>query len=271
MPETIVADRSRVEQPNFSFSLSLVLRRDPHILRLQEQERVYFAQLAQQQQQQHHQSSQPSRAPTPSSRQPSLALPPGQSRGGLKGFFSSPRKPKSTAPSASSSGGSVLGNSTSASSAVSSNGSSGQIQRLPLPPAPKESIASYLPAEGSTTFAKTHISFKPIAKQCEAKVLEIRYPMFAMFKGEPERRGDGQASKEVDPNAPRKQVAKITLQMFRLPPLPGLTQEEMPQCIDECLRGMRHHAWHQCEYHEGVLTQQGGDLRVSFLFRAQSA
>jgi hypothetical protein len=157
----------------------------------------------------------------------------------------------------------VLGNSSSASSQVSAAGGPLDVgYRLPLPPAPRESIVSYLPGEGSTTFAKTHISFKPIAKQCDAKVLEIRYPMFAMFKGEPERRTDGTAG-TVDPNAPRKQVAKITLQVFRLSPLPGLTQDEMPQCIDECLRGMRHHAWHQMEYHEGTLTQQGGDLRVS--------
>lgn len=89
--------------------------------------------------------------------------------------------------------------------------------------------------------------------------------MFAMFKGEPERRGQeqqGGGAGNIPPNAARKQVAKITLQVFRLPPLPGLDEEELPKCIDECLRGMRHHAWHEVEYHEGMLTQQGGDCKV---------
>ena len=58
-------------------------------------------------------------------------------------------------------------------------------------------------------------------------------------------------------------IGKITLQIFRLPPLPGLSPDEMPQCIDEALRGMRHHAWHEHEYHEGILTQNGGDCSVS--------
>jgi serine/arginine repetitive matrix protein 2 len=64
-------------------------------------------------------------------------------------------------------------------------------------------------------------------------------------------------------SAVKKQVCKITLQIFRLPPLPGLDQDQLPQSIDECLRGMRHHAWHDHEYHEGLLTQKGGDSNVS--------
>ena len=97
--------------------------------------------------------------------------------------------------------------------------------------------------------------------------------MFAMFRGEPDRQdtvssvdpsvsASGEAKSEKS-SAPRKQLGKITLQVFRLPPLPGLKPEEMPQCIEECLRGMRHHAWHEHEYHEGVLTQEGGDCVVS--------
>ena len=57
-------------------------------------------------------------------------------------------------------------------------------------------------------------------------------------------------------------MAKITLQIMRLPGIPGMKVDELPQCIDECLRGMRHHAWHEHEYHEGVLTQEGGDCTV---------
>ncbi len=60
-----------------------------------------------------------------------------------------------------------------------------------------------------------------------------------------------------------RQVGEIVLQMFRLPPLPGIPQNELPQSLDECYRGLRNVAWHKATYHEGVLTQQGGDCSVS--------
>lgn len=199
------------------------VRRDPHIIRaLQDQNQLDIQ----------------SRIPSLSNGKPT------QSGGGsgIRNLFSSPRKPKCTQPQSRST--------------------------TPLPPPPAQlqaqpdSIARYLATPHSSTIAKTHVAFKPIAKQCEAKVLEIRYPMFAMFKGEPDRPREG-ARGAVPPNTPRKQVAKVTLQVFRLPPLPGIKPDELPQCIDECLRGMRHHAWHECEYHEGNLTQEGGDCSVS--------
>jgi hypothetical protein len=123
----------------------------------------------------------------------------------------------------------------------------------------------------SFPIAKTHVAFKPIAKQCEAKVLEIRYPMFSMVR---DGAGAGATSPTTltapsdsangaSPANGRKQVAKITLQILRLPPLAGLQPEEMPGCIDDALRGIRHHGWWGCEYHEGVLTQSGGDCAVS--------
>lgn len=118
--------------------------------------------------------------------------------------------------------------------------------------------------------AKTHVAFKPIAKQCEAKVLEIRYPMFSMVRDtagispshlsvSTDQAGAGGSGGS---GGSRKQVAKITLQVLRLPPLAGLGPEQMPGCIDDALRGIRHHGWWGCEYHEGVLTQLGGDCPV---------
>jgi len=71
-----------------------------------------------------------------------------------------------------------------------------------------------------------------------------------------------QPAEVVGEETQRPMIGKITLQIFRLPPLPGLSPDEMPQCIDEALRGMRHHAWHEHEYHEGILTQDGGDCSV---------
>jgi len=92
--------------------------------------------------------------------------------------------------------------------------------------------------------------------------------MFAMFKGEPDRhsvKGAETAAAAVAAGQTRAQVAKITLQILRLPPIPGLDVGDLPGSIDECLRGMRHHAWWEHEYHEGVLTQEGGDCKVGHL------
>lgn len=212
----------RVEHPNFEFSLAMDIRRDPHIIRAL--------------QDQDHLTVQ---------RNASLSQPkPTSSTGsGIRHLFSSPRKAKNPP------------------SAPPSRPITPQAAPVPSQSQP-ETIARYLATPSSSTIAKTHVAFKPIAKQCEAKVLEIRYPMFAMFKGEPDRPRDG-GNTNVPASGPRKQVAKVTLQVFRLPPLPGIKPEDLPQCIDECLRGMRHHAWHECEYHEGNLTQEGGDCTVS--------
>jgi serine/arginine repetitive matrix protein 2 len=202
----------------------LDIRRDPHILKL----------IHEKQNPQLHPSSANSAA---------------QPKSGFRALFGSPRKARSGEPQSRSDRSST-----------------------PLPPAPpshtdRETLAKYLSTPSSSTIAKTHVAFKPIARQCEAKVLEIRYPMFAMFKGEPDRAreagaGVGVAIASGSASGPRKQVAKITLQIFRLPPLSGLKGEALPGCIDDCLRGMRHHAWHEGEYHEGVLTQEGGDCTV---------
>lgn len=56
------------------------------------------------------------------------------------------------------------------------------------------------------------------------------------------------------------------LQVFRLPPLPGLPPEELPQSLEECHRGLRHVNWHKMTYFEGTLTQNGGDCSVSISF-----
>ncbi|WVF65953.1 hypothetical protein IAT40_000691 [Kwoniella sp. CBS 6097] len=221
---------SLVEHPNFEFSLSLDIRRDPHILKML------------------HEKNEPAPPVAPAKR-PVTPASPASKHSGFRALFASPRKPKGgrdarpTTPLA-------------------------PVAPISAATAPRDTIVKYLSTPTGSTIAKTHIAFKPIAKNCDSRVLEIRYPMFAMFKGEPDRStgaGAGPSSSAASTTTAgsngqaRKQLAKITLQIFRLPPIPGLTSEEMPQCIDECLRGMRHHAWHEHEYHEGVLTQEGGD------------
>ncbi|WVQ93585.1 hypothetical protein IAU59_000660 [Kwoniella sp. CBS 9459] len=236
-PYSVLADGAKVNQefslvehPNFEFSLSLDIRRDPHILKML------------------HEKNDPAPPAAPAKR-PVTPASPASKHSGFRALFASPRKPK---------GGRDARPTTPLAPVAPTSTAS----------ASRDTIVKYLSTPTGSTIAKTHIAFKPIAKNCESRVLEIRYPMFAMFKGEPDRStgaGPGPSSSAASTTTAgsngqaRKQLAKITLQIFRLPPIPGLKPDEMPQCIDECLRGMRHHAWHEHEYHEGILTQEGGD------------
>ncbi|WVQ76151.1 hypothetical protein IAR50_005803 [Cryptococcus sp. DSM 104548] len=218
---------SLVEHPNFEFSLSVDIRRDPHILKLI------------------HEKNNPAPAV---SRPITSASPAPKKDSHFRNLFASPRKPKGPA---------ALGGK------AGKERASTPVQATLAPTKPaapkKDTIANYLP-EGNgnvSTIAKTHIQFKTIAKNCEARVLEIRYPMFSMFKGDPAASLSSMPSSSSD--GARKALAKVTLQVFRLPPIPGLLPDELPQCIDDCLRGLRYHAWHEHEYFEGILTQDGGD------------
>ncbi|KAF6763079.1 hypothetical protein DFP72DRAFT_1030227 [Ephemerocybe angulata] len=56
-----------------------------------------------------------------------------------------------------------------------------------------------------------------------------------------------------------QQIGEIVVQMFRLPPLPGVPQDELPQSLEDCHKGLRHINWHKVTYYQGTLTQNGGD------------
>lgn len=58
------------------------------------------------------------------------------------------------------------------------------------------------------------------------------------------------------------QVGEIVVQLFRLPPLPGVPAQQLPQSLEEAHRGLRHVSWHKVTYFEGTLTQNGGDCAV---------
>ncbi|KAJ9121540.1 hypothetical protein QFC22_002158 [Naganishia vaughanmartiniae] len=229
-----------VEHANFEFALGVEIRRDAHINKM----------------------IQTNANPAPAIPRPAVAsrssmvIETGSiqsSTRGLKSLFQSPRK-MSKAPKA------LIAT-----------------EAVPEPVVSQDNIARYF-TDGDSTVGRTHIAFKPIAKNCDARLLEIRYPMFGMHQAAPPvigasltttttHRGSRHSvqtlPRPTPPPAPvRKQVCKITLQIFRLPPLPGLTDDQLPQSIDECLRGMRHHAWHEHEYHQGVMTQKGGDCIV---------
>lgn len=111
-------------------------------------------------------------------------------------------------------------------------------------------LARYLKPDG--TLARSFIAFKDIAPHCDSRSLETIYPLI------------GQKI-EAGNKVSTLQVGEIFLKIFRLPPLPGFSPDQLPQSLDECHRGIRHVRWHKDTYFEGTLTQNGGDCSVSTL------
>ncbi|KAG8985932.1 Bud site selection protein bud4 [Tulasnella sp. JGI-2019a] len=116
-----------------------------------------------------------------------------------------------------------------------------------------ENLGKYLKADG--TLGQAFISFKDVAKRCDTRLFETSYPIMGQSADDRGSRGAG----SVRTGSGSRQVGEIVLQLFRLPPLPGVKPEQLPQSLEECHRGLRHIAWHKVMYHEGTLTQNGGD------------
>ena len=155
------------------------------------------------------------------------APPPPSSRGGVRGFFgvgSSPKKTHKVAVAAAA-------------------------RATPEPV--EDNIARYLKPDG--TLARAFVSFKDIASRCDTRLFETSYPLIGQRTGSPN------SSSVANPWT----MGEIVLQIFRLPPLPGIEPDQLPQSLEDCHRGLRHINWHKVTYHEGVLTQNGGDCRVS--------
>ncbi|EMD31058.1 hypothetical protein CERSUDRAFT_60599 [Gelatoporia subvermispora B] len=184
-----------IEHSKLEFTLTIKVRRDPHIV----------AQFD---------ANNPPKPPPP---QP--APPPASKGGGMRHFFlgGSPKKATRVAP-----------------------------RPAPPPVLPKqpENLARYLKNDG--TLARAFVSFKDIASRCDTKLFETSYPLI------------GQKS-EWGAAAKTMQVGEIVLQIFRLPPLPGVPPDQLPQSLEDCHRGLRHMNWHKVTYFEGTLTQSGGD------------
>ena len=114
----------------------------------------------------------------------------------------------------------------------------------------EDNLARYLKPDG--TLARAFVSFKEIVTRCDTRLFETSFPLIG-------QRADGSsASPVMNPWT----MGEIVLQIFRLPPLPGVPPDQLPQSLEECHRGLRHINWHKVTYHEGVLTQSGGDCRV---------
>ncbi|KAJ3566528.1 hypothetical protein NP233_g6949 [Leucocoprinus birnbaumii] len=157
--------------------------------------------------------------PTPAPPPPPPVVQQSSSRGMRAFFSSSPKKPKEKA-----------------------------VRQPPPPPPPvhrlPESLARYLKPDG--TLARAFIQFKDIASRCDTRLFETSYPLI------------GQRA-ELGGKFSTLQVGEVVLQIFRLPPLPGVPPDELPQSLEECHRGLRHINWHKVTYFEGILTQNGGD------------
>ncbi|KAI6105076.1 hypothetical protein EDD16DRAFT_232832 [Pisolithus croceorrhizus] len=107
-----------------------------------------------------------------------------------------------------------------------------------------DNLARYLKQDG--TLARALVSFKDVAARCDTRLFEISYPLI------------GQRA-EASGGPTTMELGEIVLQLFRLPAMPGVLSAHLPQSLDECLRGLRHVAWHKVTYFEGTLTQNGGD------------
>ena len=110
-----------------------------------------------------------------------------------------------------------------------------------------DNFARYLKPDG--TMARAFVSYKEIAAHCDTRLFSTTYPLI------------GQRF-ELGGKWSNLQVGEIQLQVFRLPPLPGIPQNQMPQSLDECVRGLRQMHWHKVTYFEGTLTQNGCDCTV---------
>lgn len=112
----------------------------------------------------------------------------------------------------------------------------------------QENLARYLTPDG--TLARAFVMFKDIAKHCDTRLFETSFPLIG------QKLEAGKTSRSV-------QVGELVLQVFRLPPLPGIPPNQLPQSLEECHRGLRHINWHKLTYFEGMLTQMGGGCTVS--------
>ena len=209
-PRLLTGSSHRIEHSKLEFTLTIKVRRDPHIV----------AQFK---------ANQPPAATRP----PPQPLPPPASKGhsksgGMRSFLGlgSPKKSKTAARAAS--------------------------PAPVVPSAPpftlKENLARYLKPDGS--LGRAFISFKDIASHCDTRLMETSFPLIGQ-------------KLEVGSTAKALQIGEIVLQIFRLPPLPGIPPEQLPQSLEECHRGLTHTRWHKACYMQGTLTQMGGDCSVS--------
>lgn len=156
---------------------------------------------------------------------PAPAPPPPASKGGVRSFFLGGKKAKPVPARA-----------------------------TPPPPAAppvhrlQENLARYLTVDGS--LGRAFIKFSDIAHECDCKPHKMHLSLFGQ-KLEP-----GGSYRNID-------LGGLTILIFRLPPIPGVPANDLPQSLDECDKGIRAAQFGDNTFMEGSLTQYGGDCSVS--------
>ncbi|KAF8331399.1 uncharacterized protein EI90DRAFT_3145625 [Cantharellus anzutake] len=125
-------------------------------------------------------------------------------------------------------------------------------QPKPLPPrVVEEGLIRHIRPDG--TLGRAFVAFKDVASECDTRLFETAFPLVGYT---PDDKATVATSRT---GSSSRVIGEVVLQLFRLPPLPGISPEKLPQSLDECMRGLRHTSWHKITYLESVLTQNGGD------------
>ncbi|CAE6532022.1 unnamed protein product [Rhizoctonia solani] len=127
-------------------------------------------------------------------------------------------------------------------------------------PVVEDHLVRYMKSDGA--IGRAYINFKDIVKRCDTRLFETSYPLIGEWSEDSVRGGAGAGGGpgSMSAHASQRPIGELVLHIFRLPPLPGVPQETLPQSLEECHRGLSAVAWHKKIYYQGLLTQNGGDI-----------
>jgi hypothetical protein len=134
-----------------------------------------------------------------------------------------------------------------------------------MPPNQPHPLLSFMNREGA--LGRASLVFERVASQCLGRCAIFDLPVVGVSEPAPSLSSAHTAS-------PRRadfsrnfgqQRGLLRLRMFYLPPMPSVPRNKFPENLQDCIRGMQLAAIRNDDVKlEGVLTQLGGDCRVSF-------